>query len=422
MILLFYVVTLSIIATGCFIFGFHILLKDRNSRINRLFFINSMLLNVVIFITIIIQLPEQVFHVKILQSIYNIVLIAFLAESLYFHLVFTEQKLNPVLKIVLTLSSFIIFAMFLIYGTELLHVKKINGLWVYELVNFKFWFMFYTPLISLITLLMLFYLFRYSRTAVLRKEKNQAKIVMVSILAAFGGGYCFLMIFPVFESYKAPLLTPYFFVIYLYGVFYAMNKYRFLAFSINDIALDILSHIQDIIIILKPDKTIIDANSNLNHLLAGNTEFFTGKSIFEIIEADENFTVEIDELDTGKIKSFSCRLIYKNEPENIVTDSYISKVYDKYGDFAAILIVSRENKGIKQFQRHFKITERELEIIYLAVSGFTNKEVSVKLKISERTVETHFSNIYNRLAINNRIELLRISGDFGINPVQKEFI
>jgi DNA-binding CsgD family transcriptional regulator len=336
--------------------------------------------------------------------------------------VFTRQTISIYLIITLSVLSGIVFTIFLVNGQELLNVSRINGIWVYDLIKIKFWFLLYSPLLALIAVLMLYYLFKFSRITELKKEKNQTKILMIFILAAFGGGFCFLMIFPALKIYRAPLLTPYFFAVYLYGIFHAMNRYRFLSFSISDIAHEVLSQIQDIVVILNSNKKIIDLNNNIYKILSKETGSFYGKDINELIEADKNFSSKLDDIITGKLNSFNCRIIYKKDPDGIITDSNISKVFDKFGDFDAILIVSRENKGIRQFRKYFKITDREFEVVNLAVSGFTNKEISGKLNITERTVEAHLNNIYNKLGINNKIELIGVSGDFGIQPIEKRQI
>jgi DNA-binding CsgD family transcriptional regulator len=410
---------LAAISTSCFILGFYIFLKDRSSRINRLFFVNSMLLNAVILFTILIQLQETALNVKLFQSIYNIVLILFLLESLYFNLEFTRQKLKHFVVVSIILFSGIIFAVFILRGPEMLEVSRVKGLWVYELVGTRFWFLLYSPYLTCIALLMLYYLFMFSRSASLQKEKKQAKTVMIAIFLSYGGGFCFLMILPVLKIYKAPLLTPYFFAVYLYGVFFAMIKYKFLSFSIRDMAFDILPFIHDSIIILSPEKRILEVNGGSDGIFNGRAGYFSGKNFLELVEHDDGLPAMLDELISGRIDSFSARIIYRKEPENVITDSYISRVSDRFGDFAAILVVSRENKGVSQFRKYFKITGREMEIIFLILSGLTNKSVSAQLKITERTVETHLTNIYGKLGIGNKIELAKISGDFSIRPLKE---
>ncbi|HYG58178.1 MAG TPA: response regulator transcription factor [Symbiobacteriaceae bacterium] len=53
------------------------------------------------------------------------------------------------------------------------------------------------------------------------------------------------------------------------------------------------------------------------------------------------------------------------------------------------------------------LTPRELEILVLVADGNTNAEIAKKLYISEKTVQTHRSNILDKLGIHDRTELVR---------------
>ena len=52
------------------------------------------------------------------------------------------------------------------------------------------------------------------------------------------------------------------------------------------------------------------------------------------------------------------------------------------------------------------LTERELEIVRLVASGYKNKEVGATLAISERTVKTHLTNIFQKLGVRDRVGLV----------------
>lgn len=54
-----------------------------------------------------------------------------------------------------------------------------------------------------------------------------------------------------------------------------------------------------------------------------------------------------------------------------------------------------------------QLSPRETEVLIFLANGFTNKEVSNKLHISVKTVETHRSNIMKRLNLESRAELVR---------------
>jgi len=53
-----------------------------------------------------------------------------------------------------------------------------------------------------------------------------------------------------------------------------------------------------------------------------------------------------------------------------------------------------------------KLTMRELEVVRLINYGLSNKEISMKLNISEKTVKTHISNILRKLKLKDRLEVI----------------
>jgi DNA-binding CsgD family transcriptional regulator len=69
------------------------------------------------------------------------------------------------------------------------------------------------------------------------------------------------------------------------------------------------------------------------------------------------------------------------------------------------------------FSEH-KISEREKEIIHLLLKGKSNKEIEDELFISIHTVRNHIYNIYKKLGIKNRVELVNFIRN-SLNPPAK---
>lgn len=70
---------------------------------------------------------------------------------------------------------------------------------------------------------------------------------------------------------------------------------------------------------------------------------------------------------------------------------------------------SRKDKDdalIKEFLTQFDITNRELEVVKYVMEGYGNQEIGEKLFISPNTVKNHIYNIYKKMGINNRYELI----------------
>jgi DNA-binding NarL/FixJ family response regulator len=51
-----------------------------------------------------------------------------------------------------------------------------------------------------------------------------------------------------------------------------------------------------------------------------------------------------------------------------------------------------------------QLTERELEVLKMAAKGMSNREIAQELTISVRTVQTHLTNIFNKMGVGSRTE------------------
>lgn len=59
--------------------------------------------------------------------------------------------------------------------------------------------------------------------------------------------------------------------------------------------------------------------------------------------------------------------------------------------------------------RETDLTERELEVLESLVQGERNKEIAVRLSISERTVRAHLSTIYMKLNVDSRAQAVAVA-------------
>jgi len=64
------------------------------------------------------------------------------------------------------------------------------------------------------------------------------------------------------------------------------------------------------------------------------------------------------------------------------------------------------------------LTDREIEILELLAQRFSAKEIAQRLIITERTVNRHTANIYQKLAVNNRRAAVAAARALGILPAQ----
>ena len=57
-------------------------------------------------------------------------------------------------------------------------------------------------------------------------------------------------------------------------------------------------------------------------------------------------------------------------------------------------------------RKWYRITARELQVARLVCRGLNNNKIAAELRISHGTVKTHIRNIYRRIRVKNKIQML----------------
>ncbi|MPM72757.1 hypothetical protein SDC9_119733 [bioreactor metagenome] len=81
--------------------------------------------------------------------------------------------------------------------------------------------------------------------------------------------------------------------------------------------------------------------------------------------------------------------------------SYLTSVQEREKDFNAY----------EKYKIFNELTERENEIVGLLLNGRTYKMIAEELYLSENTVKTHIKNIYSKLHIKSKSELIKMLSD-----------
>lgn len=66
--------------------------------------------------------------------------------------------------------------------------------------------------------------------------------------------------------------------------------------------------------------------------------------------------------------------------------------------------------------RQLGITARELEILQLIAQGLSNREIAEKLFVSENTVKTHSSRLFEKLSAKRRTQAVQIAKELRLLP------
>lgn len=168
---------------------------------------------------------------------------------------------------------------------------------------------------------------------------------------------------------------------------------------------DFMSFLDDAII--KPDILLLDIS-------------LPDQSGFEIAKILKQQNREIRIV----ILSMHEELAYKSKALKLGCYSYMSKNMEEAELIFALDQVSNGKKHFSKMDSYNVIeyigmeedlqqpSKRELEVLSMVADGFTTKEISSKLFISNRTVDTHRNNLMKKLKVQNTAELIKKAHNF----------
>ena len=79
---------------------------------------------------------------------------------------------------------------------------------------------------------------------------------------------------------------------------------------------------------------------------------------------------------------------------------------------AALETLMRRERGAAEMRG--LLTPRELTLVRMLAKGLRNREIGEQLHIGEGTVKTHLHNIYRKLGVDGRLDLMRLAREKGL--------
>ena len=80
------------------------------------------------------------------------------------------------------------------------------------------------------------------------------------------------------------------------------------------------------------------------------------------------------------------------------------KLLDKFVRYTPLLLMTDLESKLAKLNN--PLTAREKELVSLLVIGLPNKSISDRLNISEKTVKTHLNNIFKKMNVSNRTQVV----------------
>lgn len=154
---------------------------------------------------------------------------------------------------------------------------------------------------------------------------------------------------------------------------------------------------------LKPDVAIIDSVLHkLNGMEATRQIRENSPDTAVIVLSDSNFQNFI----LSCLRAGAAGYLFKDTPiKDLVAAIRLAHAGEGIIERSAANDIIRRYKNNKEGKSgNPNLHPREVEVLKLAARGLRNKEMAKELNISERTVQAHLSNIFNKLDVGSRTE------------------
>lgn len=265
-----------------------------------------------------------------------------------------------------------------------------------------------------------FYIFSWQRKLQNKEEAAQASALIFPYIS----GMAAIIINPHFWYLKGSedlnfllnMFSIFAFLVFLIGTRRAVKKFNFMKIRAESKVETLISGLIEPAILTDLECNIICYNIPAHRVLkylgkSKVSNIFDFKGISESLKDSVRGLVE-NANSTGEVVYSDFANTEDNRSYSIVIKKF--SINEKYS--AGMIWFLKEKQTAFSMVHKFGLTERQMDILRITLSGCSNKEIAAKLAIAERTVENHLFNIYNKIGVTNRIELFNIAVKHGIIP------
>ena len=197
------------------------------------------------------------------------------------------------------------------------------------------------------------------------KRKNTA-IMFFLIVFGYIPGYIVNIIFPLLKFYEFPPIANVFPIFWAIGLVYSINKYKFLAVTSSTAAENIITAMDDSLILLDPEGKILEANNATCKLLGYEDKELIGKDVDVLIPKMGQVDSIVTSLDLilgletiGDLKHKERAYLTKDNKMIPMLFS-VSSIRDILGVVQGIVVIAKDIAEIKETEDQLRHLNEEL--------------------------------------------------------------
>ncbi len=206
------------------------------------------------------------------------------------------------------------------------------------------------------------------------------------------------------------------FLIFLISLKHSLKKLKSFQISSETSAGELITGLDEPVFLVMKGGKIVSYNKSGSDLIDVD-KVNEQSSIYNIFDCPVALKNIVENMFAGNIRRSEVRCsISAGKKDKRSFNLNIQSIINHAGELTGVMVFLKEDFTIGTFKKCFSITDRQLDIIFMVVSGMSNRHIAEKLGITEKTIENHLFNIYNKLGIDNKIELFNLTMKYNIIP------
>lgn len=199
-----------------------------------------------------------------------------------------------------------------------------------------------------------------------------------------------------------------FVLIWVSSLFYCTVKYQMFETNPQYVLREITKNIESIIILYNPYgyRTWSNIEDNKNEKLKAVLKHYT--KLDNIV--GKKMAIMSYDIKNNQ-ESININRPFVNSDDIIYCTVTLKYVFDLYGDFLGTMVAVTQYEKDEPLLFKKRLSKREQQVAVLLISGLTYNQISKELYITKNTLKTHITSCYNKLGVNNKIEMINIIND-----------
>ena len=340
----------------------------------------------------------------------------FLYFPLNHHFVFATTRTHlpfrsNVYVIALYIPFVILFLRDLSLGVSIARFERLEFGWKFIPAVGSIWNVAWVFLSSATAILSIVYMAVAARRTNLNRERYQYRFLLfalsVTLFLTLGEYLLVARVLPEWTVVLSPILqSP-----WVLAMVIAMERYRFMNLVPQVVTDEILRTTDEIVLLVNADGHVVFANPSARSFAA------TLRSSRRDTDDTRSLPDALEEI-LREASKLPARSGDRSDDDHdvihtVVVDSRPHRLryrplYDRFDDPLGVLIMGSHLHSLNDARNHYRLTDRESQVLEYLMTGWTCGRIADTLDIAERTVKAHVSAIYEKTGSSNRVELLNL--------------